>query len=251
MAIISNVNEVLHRIRAKLYPNYLSTVDGAYIARTDDETSLTIEQVCAALKNRGGGTGTYEDYVEHAGQVLDEAMYQICDGFSVNFGGYFTIHPRIGGVWKSPTDPWDRTKHPIRFGFHALKRLRDIVPKIEVLIEGVHDGSGFIAEFTDVSTESVNETLSPGGIFVLEGHKIKIAGTHQDCGVWFVEDANPANREKVTGHLAENMPTKVIGTIPNLAPAGWLVEVVTQFASGGTLTKEPRTIKLANMLTVP
>ena len=63
MAIIDDVTEVLHRIRAKLYPNYLSTVEGAYIARTDDEAALSIEDVCAALKNRGGFTGEYEDAV--------------------------------------------------------------------------------------------------------------------------------------------------------------------------------------------
>jgi len=34
MAIINNVTEVLHRIRVKLYPNYLPTAEGAYIART-------------------------------------------------------------------------------------------------------------------------------------------------------------------------------------------------------------------------
>ena len=32
MAIINNVNEVLHHIRVKLYPNYLPGVDGQYIA---------------------------------------------------------------------------------------------------------------------------------------------------------------------------------------------------------------------------
>jgi hypothetical protein len=61
MAIINNVNEVLHRIRVKLYPNSLPHVEGAYIARTDNEVSLTVEEVCAALKNRGGFTGNYED----------------------------------------------------------------------------------------------------------------------------------------------------------------------------------------------
>ena len=29
MALIDNVHEVLHRIRAKLYPNYLHGIDGA------------------------------------------------------------------------------------------------------------------------------------------------------------------------------------------------------------------------------
>jgi hypothetical protein len=47
MAIINNVTEVLHRLRVKLYPNYLPNVEGAYIARTDSEASLNIEQVCA------------------------------------------------------------------------------------------------------------------------------------------------------------------------------------------------------------
>ncbi|MDR1073584.1 MAG: hypothetical protein LBL45_07910 [Treponema sp.] len=54
MAIINNVNEVLRRIGVKRYPNYLSTVDGAYIARANSEASLDIEEVCAALKNCGG-----------------------------------------------------------------------------------------------------------------------------------------------------------------------------------------------------
>jgi len=37
MAIINDVNEVLHRIRVKLYPNYLPNVEGQYIARTNSE----------------------------------------------------------------------------------------------------------------------------------------------------------------------------------------------------------------------
>ena len=92
MAIINNVTEVLHRIRVKLYHNYLPNIEGAYIARTDSEASLTVEQVCAALKNRGGFSGDYEDLVENVKQFFDEAAYQLCDGFSVNTG-YYSVHP--------------------------------------------------------------------------------------------------------------------------------------------------------------
>jgi hypothetical protein len=96
MAVINNVNEVLHRIRVKLYPNYLPGIQGAYIARTSNEASLTVEQVCAALKNRGGFTGSYDDLVDHVRQYFDEAAYQLCDGFAVNTG-YYSIHPNVGG----------------------------------------------------------------------------------------------------------------------------------------------------------
>jgi hypothetical protein len=40
MAIINSVTKVLHRIRVKLYPNYLAHVEGAYIARTDNEAAF-------------------------------------------------------------------------------------------------------------------------------------------------------------------------------------------------------------------
>ena len=98
MAIINNVNEVLHRVRVKLYPNYLQGVEGAYIARTDDEASLSIEDVCAAMKNRGGFTGNYDDLVDHVKQFFDETAYQLCDGFAVNTG-YYSLHPKIGGTF--------------------------------------------------------------------------------------------------------------------------------------------------------
>ncbi|MDR0556891.1 MAG: hypothetical protein LBG43_03340 [Treponema sp.] len=45
MAIINNVNEAVRFVRIKLYPNHLSTVECAYIARTDNEASLSIEGV--------------------------------------------------------------------------------------------------------------------------------------------------------------------------------------------------------------
>lgn len=286
MAIINNVNEVLHRIRAKLYPNYLHNVEGAYIARTDDEASLSIEQVCAAMKNRGGYTGSYEDAVEHVKLFFDEAAYQLCDGFSVNTG-YYSLHPRIGGTWESPADPIDPAKHPVRFSFRALKPLRDLASHIEVLIEGIADGSGFIADITDVTTEACQKAspfglgvcgcaansrevivwsfaygktpklsgyagqhLTPGGMFALAGHKIKVAGDHADCGVYFVDSANPAQKVKVSGHLADNTASRIVGIIPALAAGQWRVEVVTQWTHGSALLKEPRTIAFTPVLTV-
>jgi hypothetical protein len=249
MAVINNVTEVLHRIRARLYPNYLHGIDGAFIARTDDEASLNIEQVCAALKNRGGFTGNYQDLVEYVRQFFDEAAYQLCDGFSVNTG-YYSLHPRIGGTWQNELEHYDAAKHPVKFSFRALKPLRDLASHIEVVIEGVAETSGLIAEITDVTTEAVNETLTPGGMFSLDGHKIKVAGDHADCGVYFVNAATPAQRIQVTGHLADNTASRIVGIVPALAAGTRRVEVVTRFSSGSAPLKEPRAISLAPVLTV-
>jgi hypothetical protein len=104
--------------------------------------------------------------------------------------------------------------------------------------------------FTDVTTDSVNETLTPGGMFSIAGHKLKLAGDDPEVGVYFMPEAGPAGRVKVTGHLAENSPAKLIGIVPALGAGKWKVEIKTQYTVGGTFLKEPRAIESRFVLTV-
>ncbi|MDR2517295.1 MAG: DUF4469 domain-containing protein, partial [Spirochaetaceae bacterium] len=71
----------------------------------------------------------------------------------------------------------------------------------------------------------------------LAGHKIKIAGDHADCGVYFVNAASPAQRIQVTGHLADNTASRIVGIVPALAAGQWRAEVVTQWTHGSALLK--------------
>jgi hypothetical protein len=157
MAIINNVNEVLHRIRAKLYPYYLHGVDGAYIARTDDEVSLSIEEACQKATPFGLGVGARATSTQFARRVL---------------------------------------------------------PKGKTLMQSGH------------------------------------AGLH-GCGVYFVDAANPAQKMKVAGHLADNTASRIVGIIPALGAGQWRVEVVTQYTgNANTALKNPRTLTRAVVLTV-
>jgi hypothetical protein len=248
MAIINSVNEVLHRIRVKLYPNYLTRIEGAYIARTDNEASLSIEAVCAALKNRGGFTGSYDDLVEHVKQFFDEAAYQLCDGFAVNTG-YFSVHPNVGGTFDKINEGHNAQKHPVTFRFRTRAPLRALAEQIVVEVEGLADVQGYIDEFTDVTTESVNDTLTPGGMFGISGHKIKITGEDPEVGLYFVPEADPAGRVKVSGRLAENAPSKLIGVIPPLGAGAWKIEIKTQYSGSTKDLKSPRSIISAFTLT--
>ncbi|MDR1073426.1 MAG: DUF4469 domain-containing protein [Treponema sp.] len=249
MAIVNNVNEVLHRIRVKLYPNYLPKVEGAYIARTNNEATLSVEDVCAALKNRGGFTGNYDDLVECVRQFFNETAYQLCDGFAVN-AGYFSVHPNVGGTFDKVTEGRDAGKHPVTFRFRTRAPLRALAERVVVDIEGLADSSGYIDEFIDIATESVNEILTPGGQFSVSGHKIKVAGDNPEVGVYFASAADPSQRVKVSGHLAENAASKLIGVIPALSAGAYTLEVVTQYTHGGSSLKEPRVITFTPQLAV-
>jgi hypothetical protein len=181
MAVINSVTEVLHRIRVKPYPNYLS----------------------------------------HAGGAFDKV-----------------------------TEGHDAAKHPVSFRFRTRAPLRALAEHIAVEVEGLADVAGYIDEAADVTTDSVNETLTPGGMFGISGHKLKAAGDSPGAGAYFVPAGGGA-AVKAGGRLAENTASKLIGVIPALSAGKWTAEVKTRFASGGTLLKEPRVIEFKGELTVP
>jgi hypothetical protein len=121
------------------------------------------------MKNRGGYDGSADDAIETITHFLKEMEYQLADGFSVNID-LFTIHPNIGGVFQSDKEAHDHVKHPIGFRFQPLGPLRDLRKSIEVIIEGIADVQGYIAEFTDVEAEANNTIFVPGDQFILTGH---------------------------------------------------------------------------------
>jgi len=238
---VYSVYEKMHKIRAKLYPNYLPQAGGAYIARTANESSVSIEDICAAMKNRGGYDGSYEDAVQTIRHFLKETEYQLADGFSVNTG-LFTVHPTIGGTFASDKEAHDHTKHPITFRFQSRKPLRDLRQSIEVIIEGIADAPAYIDEFIDIEGDSTNQLFMPGNGFVIHGHNIKIDGNDAACGVYFVPVEDPAAKVKVT-RILENTPSKIVGIIP--PSTGFLlnrIEIVTQYTSGSGALRSPRTI---------
>ena len=240
---------ILHRIRVKLYPNYLQNVEGAYIARTNNEKTLTIEDICAAMKTRGGFDGNFEKLVEYVREYNDEAAYQLCDGYAVT-NGYYTIHPNIGGSFNSVNEVYDHQKHPISFRFGTRPKLRDLVQHIAVDIEGIADTSGYIDTFTDFEENSVNEHFLPGNQFAIHGHKIKLAGDDPSVGVYFVPVSDPSKAVKVT-RLAKNSPSEITGIAPDTEHSQNRIEIRTQFSGDiKILLKTTRTIVSSFTLSV-
>jgi hypothetical protein len=189
--------------------------------------------------------------VEHVKQFLDEMVYHLCDGFAVNTK-YFLVYPNVGGTFDKVVKGYDTDKHPVTFRFRTLAALRALVDRIVIEVEGLADMQGYIDEFIDVTTESVNEMLTPGGMFSIAGHKLKIAGNDPEVGLYFVPETEAAGRVKVSGHLAENTASKLIGVIPALGAGKWQVVVTTQFnGSSSSFLKSPQTVTSVFTLTVP
>ena len=177
------VSEVMHRIEARLYPNYLQKGEGRYIARVKAEAPLSIENICAAAKNRGGFTGSYEDLVEHAHIFVNEMIYQLLDGFSMQISGFFSLHTKLSGMYHRETDRIDSDK--ITVSFRTLSHLKELLLKIKVENEGIAGDSAYIDEITDVHSGALNGTITPG-----KGNKIQVEGNDAAVGVWFVHQGD-------------------------------------------------------------
>jgi hypothetical protein len=241
MGIKNNIDDVLHRIRVKLYPNYLPKTEGRYIAKTDNEAFMTIERICAAVKNRGGFMGSYENLIENIKQFMDQCAYQLCDGFALHLG-YYSIHPNIGGTINSEKEAHDPKKNPVNFKYRTRLPLRNLVRHIAVEITGIADGNAFIDEFIDRDEDSVNSIFAPGDMFCIKGNKIKLAGGDPACGVFFVPVDDPSKAVKVT-RIGENSASTVTGIAPDTEHQYNKIEIRTQYTgSSATFLKTPRSI---------
>jgi len=241
MSDLEETKEELHRIRAKLYPNYLPHVEGAYIARTEIESVLDIEQVCIKMIARGGFRGRYNDLVDNVKQFFDEMAYQLCDGYAINTG-YYSIHPNIGGTFNSINENHDPHKHPISFKFHTKARLRNLINHIVIDITGLAAAKAFIDKFVDTDEKTVNSVFVPGNLFSLSGNKIKVMGDNPECGVYFVSDNEEATAVKVM-RIADNGPSKITGIVPSEVKSNSRIEIRTQYTGSSiNLLKKPRVI---------
>jgi hypothetical protein len=239
---VYSVKDVLHRVKIRLHRSNLPRAKGAYYAHVVNEAALSIEDVAAALKNRGGYTGNYYDLVEHVRQFFNEMAYQLCDGFAVNTG-WFSIQPVIGGLFESADEGFDPKEHKVGFRYRTGALLRAPAQAVVVELEGRMDTGGGITCFTDAASAMVNKRVTPDGFFTISGNKIKVKGDSPDCGVWFVSTTSPFRRYKVERALTENVSTKVIGMVPPLPAGKYVVEIKTCYTVGGIDLKQPKTIK--------
>jgi hypothetical protein len=246
MSNIYDVNERMHKMRVRLYPNYLPGGEGTFIARTANEAAVTNEDICAAMKNRAGYPGSYDELIQAIHHYYKEMRYQLADGFTVNTD-LFTIHPNIGGVFKSDKDPIDPKQHPMTFRFQSLRPLRNLHDEIDVIIEGFADTPAWISEFTDHESHSTNYWFEPDHMFTITGHKIKLEGSDPKVGVYFVPILAPQDAVKVD-RIGENTASRVTGIIPYTGYMKNRIEIRTLYAGSGSITLKTLRIITSNFV---
>ena len=241
---------ILHKIKANLYPNLLTEDPNDYVARVVSERTLSVKEICKEAVGRGGAATTAEAMEHNVNLFLKEMGYQLSDGFSINTG-FFTANALIRGVFNSPTETFNADKHAILYQFNQGDLLRKELSSVAVEITGVGDSSINISEVLDVKTGSVNDLLTPNRNLRIKGYKLKLAGDNPAVGVYFVNQATGERTKVEISEIVTNNPAELIIVTPELVAGTYTLEVTSQFSgSSNSLLKEPSTSVLDKVLTV-
>ncbi|MDR0442655.1 MAG: DUF4469 domain-containing protein [Treponema sp.] len=239
MSITNPVEPVLHKVRVRLSPSNLPRDKGAFIARTNSEKMITVDDVCMSLKARGGFEGNYNMLIHNVREFLGEMAYLLADGYAVNME-FFSIHPRAGGLFRNKHESAAGRK--VKFSFVPREPMQRLGEAITI---GVVDSSvtrAVINRFVDVGSGAENVTLEPGSLFALHGYKIKVKGDNPKCGVYFVS-THDNKSYKVKRVYATNTCSRIVSVVPPLPPGEYRIVIKTQFTIGGKDLKSPRTIE--------
>jgi hypothetical protein len=180
---------------------------------------------------------------ERDGIVLESVL----EGESVQ-DGVVHIAPSVTGLWTGS----DRTVDPARqkpsVSISPTAELRDGLSKVKMEILGVKDSGAYIGLVTDTATKAVDGHITPNGIVVITGDKLRIAPADDpESGIFFVNE----NGEKTqVTQISQNDPKRLTALIPPLPAGSYTLQVVTKFTSGNTLLKVARTIVYDTLLVV-
>ena len=229
-----------------LEENQLTEEAGDYRAQVINVTSYTSGELADRIMKIGAGLTRSDvaSVLEAAKQVIADI---IAEGGAVHFE-LFNAFPSIQGVFTSPDESFDPSKHKIRINLHPGTALRSALAGVKVKkVAAVLTGT-LITSVLDVKSGSVNDRLTPGRDIKIAGAKLKIAGDDPSVGLYFVPAAGSPVKVDPTDIVINN-PAELIAVIPALTAGTYQVRIVTQYSSGKNL-KTPHTCTFDKELTV-
>lgn len=236
-----------HKITAELYDNPLTDIVGDFTARPIIKLTLYNKDIAQRIVTKR--TEYRPETIANILQMADsEKAEAVAEGNSVvdGMGQYMA---NIKGAFDSATAGFNREIHSLGVSYNPGKDLRKMLADTEVSISKTAVTGPVIGKITDAKTKSVNDLVSSNLPVNIEGNNIKLAGEDPSVGVYFVSDEDPTTSLKCEV-ISINNPSLLSVVVPQLTDGKlYRLRIVTQYGSGGKMTKEPRTTEYLLLLT--
>jgi hypothetical protein len=244
MATLTTTDAVIVELYDNLFTERIDDRCGRVINIASVNEDTLIER---AIHNGFNGNAASMKAAHEA--VKLEALKAAVRGELVTYG-LAHIALDVEGVFIGDAPTWNPAANKLVARLSPVKTLRETLKASPVRILGMAPDSIAISSVADVASGKVNETLTPGGMAIIKGTRIKIAGDKPGVGLLLTNEDSKAVQQVPATAIGTNDPSKIMLVVPTLAPGSYRLSIVTQFSGGGRLLNDPRTVTLSCVLVV-
>lgn len=239
---MKNFERPEHRVSMMLYKNRFDKTGESFFGRVHrSNKTISLENLISLIDERD--TGISAHLVQHSARLLhEEIMRQLKLGKAVNVLGIGTLYLGADGIVKGKNpSPSDAPPLCLRFtpSPEVSKELKKL--SVSLVVQSKYDPQ--IDVVTDLFTQKENEIVTCGKSLRISGNRIRILGTLEDCGIYFVpKDGSDLIKVKAE-HIFTNSPSLVEFFVPAELEKDkeYAIRICTQFSAGQITVKELRT----------
>jgi hypothetical protein len=159
--------------------------------------------------------GNYEEIIG----TFDHFMKQ---GYGINTE-FINIRPVILGVFRDDDDRYDSVRHKIKFRAQLGKRYNHTADDVKAEKITQPGNQPLPLTFEDVSSETINENLTPGGTASLTGMRLLFSQADTQQGIFLLDSSKTEYR--VTRILSHGGKKVVFQSPDGLPPGEYTLEV--------------------------
>jgi hypothetical protein len=220
-----------------LHENPLTERPDDYEAQTHASAVYTREQFINLMLQRGTLV-TKTDVVAVLNNLEETAMYVIENGGQLNLP-LFNTSFSISGVFNSILDTFDPSRHKLHVTIHNGTLLHEAEKNIRPSKVNTPSPQPQILEVKDSVSGEVDTVLTSRGAVEINGINIKITGSDNATGLFFVADDGTETKAET---IIQNKPATVIALIPGLDGGKYHIKIATQFSGSNELRTPKITI---------
>ena len=225
------------KLNAWIRKNPLTPDPNDYVAVPVTVGSIQIGGIVDELENEGMELKR-ETVIDVVNRFNRKAAEMLVSGYNVNTGLVY-MRPIIKGVFYGKT--WNPETNSLVASITPGMDLRAAIGDTDVEILGEQSNPLEILSLTDTFTGKTDGTLTKGRNAELKGSYLKIAGEDPSCGVAFTNTATAEITRLDMADIVINEPSRLLIFVPASLVAGeYELALTTQFSTGSTLLKQPR-----------
>lgn len=230
-------------LNADLYDNTLTGDPNDYVARPRNTGTVYNADIASRMASKYPGyeAGSLTQTLDLADQ---EKMLAVAEGKNqVDKTGSRQL--TIAGPFKGADAQFDSSLNSMGVMYTMSDQFRELLKtRVKVRVHGIAQTGPIVNYVIDAvsgntSKEKVIDslTITSGGALTIAGSNLKIQGSDDSVGVFFVPSTGEPKKVSV---LISNMPSQLIVQMPALSDGMYTLRITTQFVRNGKMTKAPR-----------